>query len=299
MGKRVVRVTFPDGTKMYSPYSTVSDYMGPVALALPAHQERMMEEGVNEGEEDEADLLWRLEENSAWPRAFDDNVPLEPVICTVLNYGDYQTWAAVAQRQNNSAVIRGYLCLDDWMSDVSDYDAGYFVSWRPDRTYVLVDETGSHRAHFPIVEFALYYPPPSGWRIVQSKVGMQQRKSIPADKGDSTIIDASAPRKQSGRRWLRAIAALVILLAVGVVGGRYAGQADAKSTLERLGLIWPHVMSMPMDDRAFLANLSLECRLSERRADRHDVLDCLSKAASSEGEAALSRLDRLLAESPK
>lgn len=81
--------------------------------------------------------------------------------------------------------------------------------------------------------------------------------------------------------------ALLVFVFVALFGmlvwhfGAASGRADATAVKERLNLIFPDVMAMPELDRAFLASLSMHCRLSQRRPDREETIRCLRDAAKS------------------
>ncbi|MGN7104863.1 hypothetical protein ACTHR6_24845 [Ralstonia holmesii] len=81
------------------------------------------------------------------------------------------------------------------------------------------------------------------------------------------------------------IAAVVIALLAGVYGaglmvGRISGTRAASKALDRLQLIWPSFMTMPMNDRALIVVLAMSCRLEDRQAKASEVIACLREAAS-------------------
>lgn len=76
-------------------------------------------------------------------------------------------------------------------------------------------------------------------------------------------------------------AVLAIVLGVAIIWiGRNAGEHAAEATKTRLELIWPDLMTMPANDRALLAGLSMTCRMERRPVDKEAVIACLREAAT-------------------
>lgn len=100
------------------------------------------------------------------------------------------------------------------------------------------------------------------------------------------------------------IAGAFVLAVVAVGIGKTAGTSIADKAVARLQLVWPSIMDFPERDRAFLAGLSMTCRLHEKPMEPAAVVACLHDAAADpngllprdEVQAdAADRLERLLA----
>jgi hypothetical protein len=103
--------------------------------------------------------------------------------------------------------------------------------------------------------------------------------------------------------------AISIVLAgfLAMKSARHLGNEEGERSVERLSLVWPSFRSMPVDDRALLAGLSLTCRVQDRPAVKSAVIACLQEAAAdpratlpkgfdrSRGQARLEELLRLAA----
>ncbi|MBQ5940130.1 hypothetical protein [Massilia sp. AB1] len=91
------------------------------------------------------------------------------------------------------------------------------------------------------------------------------------------------------------IAAIVLALAVfGVVGAKFAGSRAEQATLARMETVWPDFAAMPEPERMFLIQLSLNCQVVRRPAERAEVVECLRSGARQAGADAPARLERLL-----
>ncbi|MGQ3054935.1 MAG: hypothetical protein ACT6S0_24355 [Roseateles sp.] len=85
---------------------------------------------------------------------------------------------------------------------------------------------------------------------------------------------------------------------MGSLIGRWAGESMAREVHARLSLLWPDVMGMPEQDRALLALLAYECRLSDKPDGRSSTIACLHaatdadrvKRVSADPEAHLNKL---------
>lgn len=93
---------------------------------------------------------------------------------------------------------------------------------------------------------------------------------------------------------------VLILLGVGAVAvGTHLGRDFAETSHVRLSVLWPDVMTLPDEDRALLAWLSLECRLPEQAEGRTATITCLRDAARVAPETpqfgdAAAKLEKLL-----
>jgi len=85
---------------------------------------------------------------------------------------------------------------------------------------------------------------------------------------------------------------LVLLAVFGFVGARYMLKTHSQSTLDQLGLVWPHIATMPEQERAFLVELAHTCNITTREPVRAEVVDCLRSVRMDANASA--RLDRLL-----
>ena len=75
------------------------------------------------------------------------------------------------------------------------------------------------------------------------------------------------------------IAGVVALTLIGAtVVGRIAGEDAAAHAKERLVLVWPSLMNMPVNDRALLVGLAMTCHLEQRPAATIEVIACLKEA---------------------
>jgi len=94
--------------------------------------------------------------------------------------------------------------------------------------------------------------------------------------------------------------ALAVAAACASLGiGRWIGSSAADATIQRLSVLWPNLMSMPQQDRALLAWLSIRCDLLRQPDDEGSTVLCLRRAAATEaaGKAFDSpggQLERLL-----
>ena len=96
---------------------------------------------------------------------------------------------------------------------------------------------------------------------------------------------------------LSLILALVLLAVFGFFGARFMLNRHSQSTNEQLGIVWPAIATMPQQDRAFLVELALTCKLSTREPVRAEVVDCLRSVPMD--ATANARLDRLLQQAPR
>lgn len=81
-------------------------------------------------------------------------------------------------------------------------------------------------------------------------------------------------------------AALAISFAVVLIGfevGREAGTAS----VERLSVVWPHVLSLPKDDRIALAKSAETCKLHRlpMPVDSSQVITCVRQGAAAGGHS--------------
>jgi len=97
------------------------------------------------------------------------------------------------------------------------------------------------------------------------------------------------------------VGSVLLASAVGRVGGELAGSHSR----ERLQLVWPSIMDMPVNDRALLVGLAITCHLERRPAVVTDVVACLQDAVDDphalfpngvDRDNARARLDQLLHE---
>jgi len=74
----------------------------------------------------------------------------------------------------------------------------------------------------------------------------------------------------------------LVAIALGSVRcGQIAGKERGIATLARIQLVWPDVLIFPHDERLFLAELALECRVTAEPAAAAIVLSCLYRAAEA------------------
>ncbi len=102
------------------------------------------------------------------------------------------------------------------------------------------------------------------------------------------------------------IGALVVVgggLLLASTVGRIAGEHDASLSKERLQLVWPSIMDMPVNDRALLVGLAMTCHVEQRPAVASDVVSCLRGAVDDphtmlpkgvDRDSARAKLDQLL-----
>lgn len=114
----------------------------------------------------------------------------------------------------------------------------------------------------------------------------------------------------SAKRLLQfgALAALSILIVANfarVIGAK-AGASAGERSKERLQLVWPSIMDMPVDDRALLVGLAMTCHVEQRPAIVGDVVECLRDAVDDphailpngvDRDSARAKLDQLLHQS--
>jgi len=111
----------------------------------------------------------------------------------------------------------------------------------------------------------------------------------------------------SAKRLLRfvaliALSLLVVVNAARVIGAK-AGADVALRSKERLQLVWPSIMDMPVNDRALLVGLAMTCHVEQRPAIAGDVVECLRDAVDDphamlpkgvDRDSARVKLDQLL-----
>lgn len=81
---------------------------------------------------------------------------------------------------------------------------------------------------------------------------------------------------------LGAVVAGVVLAAASHIAHR-AGEETAAKDKERLALLWPSIMDMPLDDRAFLVGLAMTCGLHRQPVEKAAIVLCLRSAATDPG----------------
>jgi hypothetical protein len=107
MGLRIARVTFTDGTEMYTPYTTVSDQCHRELLpATAAEASWLMSADTQEDSDQRLDSVCRKHTGMSWdeyqramPNPDDTSLPsdVEEVHITVPNYND-EGWASRASK---------------------------------------------------------------------------------------------------------------------------------------------------------------------------------------------------------
>ncbi len=89
-------------------------------------------------------------------------------------------------------------------------------------------------------------------------------------------------RRDLGSRALAILAVSVLVGMAAVWVGRYLGESSAREAQQRLSLLWPELMAMPQEDRALLALLALECRLTVQPEGRASTVACLRSVTSAD-----------------
>lgn len=74
-----------------------------------------------------------------------------------------------------------------------------------------------------------------------------------------------------------AAAFILVWLLASMVGG-VAKTWSGDRSKERLQLVFPSIMNMPVSDRVLLVDLAMTCHLEQRQAARTEVTACLRKA---------------------
>lgn len=72
---------------------------------------------------------------------------------------------------------------------------------------------------------------------------------------------------------------MVGLLILAGTAGMFMGKYTGKENLKRLEAIWPRFMTMPEQDRAFLAGLAMTCNLVNADKTAQSTVACLRSAA--------------------
>lgn len=85
-----------------------------------------------------------------------------------------------------------------------------------------------------------------------------------------------------GSRTLVVLAGAVLVGMVAVGVGRYLGESSAREAQQRLFLLWPELMAMPQEDRALLALLAVECRLTVQPEGRASTVACLRSVTGAD-----------------
>lgn len=91
-------------------------------------------------------------------------------------------------------------------------------------------------------------------------------------------------------RWLMAGFALlgiaVVFMAIyGIPAAKSYGEAKGTVSRERMELVWPNLMAMPVADRAVLAGLATTCNLSDKpeaSLDADQVAACLIRGLAAD-----------------
>ncbi len=105
MGTKVVKVTFPDGTRMYGTYSTVSDQIESDLVSLSV-QDEIYDSDIVSDALHAASKLYPIAESAA------DEI----VQCEVLLYGD-SSWVSKAKRGVGVGVITGVPHGEEYIGD--------------------------------------------------------------------------------------------------------------------------------------------------------------------------------------
>ncbi|KWF37424.1 hypothetical protein [Burkholderia pseudomultivorans] len=117
------------------------------------------------------------------------------------------------------------------------------------------------------------------------------------------------PVKQ--RRMMMVAAGVVSLAALWAAStwiGRTVGHDDGNRAIARIQLVWPSILTMPVQDRALIAGLGMTCRVQDRPPVASAVISCLQDAAADPDailpkgmsrSAAQARLNALLPRSVK
>jgi hypothetical protein len=109
------------------------------------------------------------------------------------------------------------------------------------------------------------------------------------------------------RRIAIPIICIVAVLAVGtplaIKLGHVVGEQAGLHSKERLQLVWPSIMDMPVNDRVLLVGLAMTCHVEDRPAVAGDVVECLRDALDKpqvmlpkgiDRDGARARFDQLL-----
>ena len=99
----------------------------------------------------------------------------------------------------------------------------------------------------------------------------------------------SWPRKA---RILAVVALAVAGFCAAMIVGRMTGAEAAARSHERLQLVWPSIMTMPVNDRALIVGLAMSCRLEQRPVEAGEVVACLREAAASPDAMLPNGVDR-------
>ncbi|WP_041494487.1 hypothetical protein [Burkholderia sp. KJ006] len=115
--------------------------------------------------------------------------------------------------------------------------------------------------------------------------------------------------KQRGRMMVAAgIVSLAALWAASTWIGRTVGHDDSSRAIARIQLVWPSILTMPVQDRALIAGLGMTCRVQDRPPVASAIISCLQDAAADPDailpkgmtrSAAQARLNALLPHSVK
>ncbi|CAG9191377.1 conserved hypothetical protein [Paraburkholderia tropica] len=88
------------------------------------------------------------------------------------------------------------------------------------------------------------------------------------------------------------VGVFVLVLAGATAVGRMAGEEAGSRSKERLQLVWPSIMDMPVNDRALLVGLAMTCHVEDRPAIAGDVVECLRDALDDPHAALPKGIDR-------
>lgn len=90
-----------------------------------------------------------------------------------------------------------------------------------------------------------------------------------------------ATQTRRGPVFFLAIAVGAVLVVIfSMKYARHLGNEDAEQAIARLSLVWPSFRSMPVEDRALLAGLSMTCHMPDRPVVKSAVVACLQEAAA-------------------
>jgi hypothetical protein len=92
---------------------------------------------------------------------------------------------------------------------------------------------------------------------------------------------------------------LALLAIFGFLGARYMLNKHSSATTSQLAIVWPHIETMPAQERAFLVELALTCNVAKREPVRTEVIDCLRSTTAKMQPGAREQLDRLIGQAPQ
>lgn len=100
-------------------------------------------------------------------------------------------------------------------------------------------------------------------------------------------------------RWQKWGVAILVAGLLLTLLGRGAGLRAAEQDKERLQLLWPDIMTMPIQDRTLIVRAAMECKVYRQPVQAEAVAQCLREGAErfrNDDALGAVRVNQLLAQ---